>query len=205
MTHLMTRATEPPPPTRAWSSDDAALLLAAAAGDVAAQERFWRAHVDVVYRVCAAQQGAQDAEDATSETFLAAFSSAATYDETRGSVQSWLLGIAVNQVRRGWRTDRRIASTLDRVRGRDRSDARGDDHADAVIARTDATAIRAALAQLPDADRLVLVAQAAGDLDTEQLARALRVSPNAAKVRLHRARARLAALLDPTPSTATPR
>lgn len=195
MTHLMTRISGPPQHGRfAWSDDGPALVAAAADGDVMAQERLWRDHVDAVFRVCASQLGSQDAEDAVAETFLAAFASASSYDPKRGSVQAWLLGIAVNQVRRRWRADRRVAATLARLRSRDH-DVDAGDLVDDVIARSDATTIRTALDRLPDSDRLTLVAQAAGDLAPSDLALALGCSPGAAKVRLHRARRRLADLL----------
>lgn len=176
------------------SIDDAAIVAAAAEGDVLAQERLWRTHVATVHRVCASQLPGHDAEDAVAETFLAAFASGSSFDPDRGSVQAWLLGIAVNQVRRRWRTDRRMASTLQRLRGRD-GGPDDSDHADGVIERADAREVRDALELLAPADRLVLVTQAAGDLSPAELAIALGCTPGAAKVRLHRARRRLAALL----------
>ncbi len=195
MTHLMTKLDGHPRPGRlAWTDDDASLVAAAADGDVAAQERLWRTHLDAVWRVCVSQLDQHAAEDAVAETFLAAFATGRGYDPTRGSIEAWLLGIAVNQVRRRWRADRRAADTLTRLRGRGRAGI-DDDHADAVIARADSTLIRAALAQVSDADRLVLVTQAAGDLSPTELAHALGCSPGAAKVRLHRARRRLGELL----------
>lgn len=203
MTIQMTRLSGPPHPRLEWS-DDESLVRAAADGDVPAQERLWRTHVDAVYRVCASQLQPADAEDAVAETFLAAFASGSSFDPGRGSVQAWLLGIAVNQVRRRWRTDRRVAATLERVRRSDRRAAMHDDHADGVIARADALIVHAALAQLSDSDRLVLVTQAAGELAPAELAVAIGCSTTAAKVRLHRARRRLADLLEhdlyPTPS-----
>ncbi|MCW2922904.1 MAG: putative polymerase ECF-subfamily sigma factor [Thermoleophilia bacterium] len=202
MTHLMARASEPPPPTNrfAWvdAHDEAEVVRRVALGEVPAQERLWRMHLDAVHRVCASQLAATDAEDAVADTFLAAFASAGSFDPSRGSVQAWLLGIAVNQVRRRWRADRRVAATLARVVHRDRATASSPDHAELVIARIDARSLAAGLAELSDADRLVLVVQAAGDLDTQELATALGIARSAAKVRLHRARRRLATFLDPT-------
>jgi RNA polymerase sigma factor (sigma-70 family) len=196
MTHLMTRL--PGPPRHGyigWLDDADALVAAAADGNVAAQEQLWRANVDCVHRVCASMLGPQDAEDAVAETFLAAFASAASFDASRGSVRAWLLGIAVNQVRRRWRTDRRMAATLERVRRREpRHEA---DHADAVIERSGSDAIRVALDALSPSDRLVLVTQASGDLTPAELGFALGCAPGAAKVRLHRARRRIADLIQP--------
>ena len=197
MTHQMTRSSDLPPPVTAWLDDDVAVLRAAAAGDVPAQERLWRVHMDAVYRICRSQLQPHDADDAMVETFVQAFASGQSFDPARGTVRAWLLGIAVHQVRRRYRADRRIAGTLSRLRVRERDDATGDDHADEVIARADATSIRAALAQLGDGDREVLVTQAAGDLSPDELGAAFGISSGAAKVRLHRARRRLAGLVGP--------
>ncbi|MCW2926052.1 MAG: putative polymerase subfamily sigma factor [Thermoleophilia bacterium] len=200
MTHLMTTRFDPPVLQWRDDHDDAALVRLAAAGDVPAQERLWRSHVATVHRVCASQLGAHDAEDATAETFLAAFRTAGSFDPGRGSVQAWLLGIAVNQVRRRWRADRRVAAILDRVHTRGRGSSVTHDHADAVISRVDSGALRVALEQLTERDRLLLVTQASGDLTPEELGRVLGTSAGTAKVRLHRARARLATVLESFPA-----
>jgi RNA polymerase sigma-70 factor (ECF subfamily) len=55
--------------------------------------------------------------------------------------------------------------------------------------------VRAAVAALPDAYRANIVLRDFEDLTTEEAATALGISPNAAKIRLHRARQALAALL----------
>jgi len=182
-------------------SGDLALIHAAGRGDVPAQERLWRTHVDAVYRVCATQLASHDAEDAAADTFLAAFASWATFDASRGTARSWLLGIAANQMRLRWRRDRRLTATLERIRG---SRSRSSDHVpfdDRVIARADARSVRVALDQLSASDRLVLVSQAAGDLGPDELAAVLGCTSGAAKVRLHRARMRLAAVLAPERSS----
>jgi RNA polymerase sigma-70 factor (ECF subfamily) len=202
MTHLMSNRSDLPPPRLSWGRDtidETVLLARVARGDVPAQELLWRMHLDCVHRVCASQLPLHDAEDAVAETFLAAFGSAGSFDPDRGTVRAWLLGIAVNQVRRRWRSERVLVGALTRLVRRDRASAVDDDHADAVIARMDAASLRSALALLTPADRLVLVTQAAGDLTPAELAQALDTTPGAAKVRLHRARRRLSSLLtDPT-------
>jgi RNA polymerase sigma-70 factor, ECF subfamily len=55
--------------------------------------------------------------------------------------------------------------------------------------------VRAAVAALPEAYRAVIVLRDFQDLTTEETATALGISPNAAKIRLHRARQALATLL----------
>ena len=57
--------------------------------------------------------------------------------------------------------------------------------------------VRAAIDALPEAYRTVLLLRDIEELDTEETARALGVSPGAVKTRLHRARQALATLLEP--------
>jgi RNA polymerase sigma-70 factor (ECF subfamily) len=55
--------------------------------------------------------------------------------------------------------------------------------------------VRAAVAELPDAYRAIIVLRDFEDLTTEEAATALGISENAAKIRLHRARQALGTLL----------
>jgi RNA polymerase sigma-70 factor (ECF subfamily) len=55
--------------------------------------------------------------------------------------------------------------------------------------------LRAALQQLPEADRSVLIMRAYDELSYEDIAVAMGMSSGAARVKAHRARARLAELL----------
>jgi RNA polymerase sigma-70 factor (ECF subfamily) len=64
------------------------------------------------------------------------------------------------------------------------------------LARSEWAQVTDALGQLSGKDREALLLAAAGELSTADAARVLRVSRSAFKMRLHRARHRLAALLD---------
>jgi RNA polymerase sigma-70 factor (ECF subfamily) len=61
--------------------------------------------------------------------------------------------------------------------------------------RAELIVVRAALRRLPRLDREALVLRAAGELPLEAIARVMRSSPAAVKMRIMRARRRLAALL----------
>ncbi len=77
-------------------TDDAA-LAAAAREDAAAFDALYRRYVTRVYRYCLLRCGsAQDAEDLTAQTFLAALESLGRYRE-RGSFAAWLFTIARRQ------------------------------------------------------------------------------------------------------------
>ncbi len=58
-------------------------------------------------------------------------------------------------------------------------------------------AVRTAIDRLPDSYRTVLLLRDIEELDTEETSRILGVTPNAVKVRLHRARQALRTLIDP--------
>lgn len=64
------------------------------------------------------------------------------------------------------------------------------------VARDELARTLAALRRLPGRDREALLLAAAGELPTGEAARVLGISPSAFKMRLHRARRRLAELLE---------
>lgn len=57
--------------------------------------------------------------------------------------------------------------------------------------------VRSCIDQLPDSYRAVLLLRDIEELDTEEAATLLAITPNAVKIRLHRARQALRTLLDP--------
>jgi RNA polymerase sigma-70 factor (ECF subfamily) len=59
------------------------------------------------------------------------------------------------------------------------------------------TLVRECIDRLPESYRTVLLLRDIEELDTEEAAQLLGVSPNAVKIRLHRARQALRTLLDP--------
>ncbi|MEZ4714013.1 MAG: sigma-70 family RNA polymerase sigma factor [Caldilineaceae bacterium] len=62
--------------------------------DKAAFSALYRSHVDRVYRYCLFRTGnVQDAQDITSQVFMAAWEQAPTYSG-KGSMDAWLIGIA---------------------------------------------------------------------------------------------------------------
>src|SRR5690349_25066939 len=60
-------------------------------------------HFPPVYRFIAGRVGSAVAEDLAAETFATAYRRRASFDPGRGSLRSWLYGIAVNLVRSHWR------------------------------------------------------------------------------------------------------
>ena len=92
----------------------------------------------------------------------------------------WFLAIVANECRMAWRRRSRHA-VCDLPR----------DVAVATEPGEEADQLRRALSRLGRRDRLALVLRYYLDLPTDEVARTLRVSPAAARVRIHRALARL--------------
>ena len=70
--------------------------------------------------------------------------------------------------------------------------------ADLAVSRAEVSAIvRKAIDQLPDGYRIVLLLRDIEEKDTAETAAILGLTPNAVKIRLHRARQALRTLLDP--------
>jgi DNA-directed RNA polymerase specialized sigma24 family protein len=86
-----------------------------ASGAVEAPDDFaaaFRAHFGPVYRFIARRVGTALAEDLAAEAFAIAYRRRASYQPSRGSVRSWLYGIATNVVRGHWR-DEQLLLELD--------------------------------------------------------------------------------------------
>src|SRR5262245_51369361 len=88
-------------------ADDAQLVTRTAEGDRDAFAALFERHHHSVYRFCVQMTGSRDAaEDLTQEVFMALARSAAGYDPGRGSLPTYLYGIARRLVVR-WGRGRR--------------------------------------------------------------------------------------------------
>jgi RNA polymerase sigma-70 factor (ECF subfamily) len=189
----------------ALPSEEAALLARLRAGDGAAYERWVRASAPRVLRVLRRLlRNEQDAQDATQDAFLSAFRHLASFDGS-ARLSTWLHRIAVNAGLMRLRSKRRHPeeSIDERL---PRFDAEGQhEHAPwAWAARGDAAlgsaeirkAVRAAIDELPDLYRDVLLLRDIEELTTAEAANALGITIPALKTRLHRARLALRERLD---------
>jgi RNA polymerase sigma-70 factor, ECF subfamily len=141
-----------------------------------------RVYAYVSYRI----GGGADAEDITSETFERAVRYRKSFDPTKGTPLSWVLGIA-----------RRC--TNDALAGRTTGhlelgevEAPGDLEAETA----ERLELDAALAQLPAADFELLALRYGADLSAKKIAEVLDSTPGAVRVALHRAHARLRVVLE---------
>jgi RNA polymerase sigma-70 factor (ECF subfamily) len=153
-----------------------------------------------VYRFVARRVGTPLADDLAAEVFATAYRRRAAYLPERGSVRSWLYGIAINVVRGYWRDEQQLleldAQIAPGPRERWQSSLDFSDAADErVIAASLAPRIAGALAALNTEQRDVLLLHAWADLSHEEIAAALGIAQGTARSRLSRARAALRAQL----------
>lgn len=113
------------------------------------------------------------AEDITQEAMLSIWRSRLRYDQTRGSVRTWVLGIvhnrAIDALRRSIVHDRR-RETMDGVEERHESRERTDVE---VARREEARSIRSALETLPDDQRRTIELAYFGGFSHSQIAELL--------------------------------
>ncbi|AGZ45125.1 RNA polymerase sigma factor [Actinoplanes friuliensis] len=146
-------------------------------------------HSPGLWRYLARQAGPAVAEDLVAETFLVAWSARSDYRPGLGSVRAWLYGIAVNLLRRHYRGQAQQSRISERLSGlREADDGAVDRAAERLDARTRVEGLAAAIAELPDGDRDVLLLTSLGGLDTAEIATALGIPEGTVRSRLHRVR-----------------
>ena len=145
-----------------------------------------------IYRFALHMSGDQHiAEEVTQDTFMALVRQPSTFDETRGELVSWLLGIARNLTRRalGAARDEECldeASLEDSVECAAPSDVLSD-----LTRRETIEAVRQAVGSLPPVYREVVVLCDLQEMDYRDAAVALDCPVGTVRSRLHRARTML--------------
>ena len=190
--------------------DEASLLAGLRAGDQGAYETLVRTYsgrlLAVTRRLLRTEE---DARDAVQDAFLSAFRALHTFEE--GSLLStWLHRIAVNAALMKLRTRRRKPEeAIEDLLPKYLEDGHREDghignptkpwkEPEALLERQETRVlVRACIDRLPESYRTVLLLRDIEELDTEEAAHLLGISPNAVKIRLHRARQALRTLLDP--------
>ncbi len=185
--------------------EDAALLVQLRAGDAAAYERWVRASAPRILRVARRLlRNEHDAQDVAQDAFLSAFRHIASFDGS-ARLSTWLHRIAVNAALMKLRTKRRhpeesIEERLPRFQLDGHHEHTPDSWAprgDVALANAELRkAVRAAIDELPDLYRDVLLLRDIEELTTEEAAAALGITIAALKTRLHRARLALRESLD---------
>lgn len=199
--------------SRVMADDDAALIDSLIDGDVGALEATVRQYGGRMLAI--ARQllnNEQDAQDAVQDTFVTALRSLDQF-ERRSSLATWLHRIVVNSALMKRRSlGRRHEESLDSLL----PEFRDDGHAalptprwkSSALAKIELEETRAAIRRsidaLPETHRTVLLLRDIQELDTATVSELLGISPDAVKVRLHRARKALKTLLEPVFGAATP-
>ncbi len=160
-------------------------------------EAFYRDHIDQVQRFVARRvDDPHLAADLTADVFLAAIDGAHTYVPSRGPVIAWLYGVGRNTIAAEVRRRSRELHATRRISGQrlldPTSQARIEERIDA---ERESRHLYRALEELSEADRKLLELVALDGLSVADAARSLGVKPATARVRLHRSRARLTAIL----------
>jgi RNA polymerase sigma-70 factor (ECF subfamily) len=196
--------------TQLTASEEGALLAELRSGAASAFERFVREFGPPMRAVARRMlKNDEDADDALQEAFLAAFKALPSF-EGRSALGTWLHRIVVNaalmklrarQSRGPAHETREVDELLPEFVGlgvfstaqRQWSEL----PEDPVVRAELCVEVRSAIESLPEPYRMALLLRDIEELSNEELAQALGVTVNAAKIRVHRARQALRTLLEP--------
>jgi RNA polymerase sigma-70 factor (ECF subfamily) len=187
-------------------ADEGALVARLRQGDGRAFEELVRGYTPPMLAVCRRllRNHEQDAQDAVQDAFVSVFRSIASF-EGDARLSTWLHRIAVNAAlmklrSRKRRPERPIEDLLPKFSEDGHHvepPAPWDDRADVRAEREETRAfVREAIDRLPENYRVVLLLRDIDELETEQVAEILSITPNAVKIRVHRAHQALRTLLD---------
>jgi RNA polymerase sigma factor (sigma-70 family) len=184
---ISTSSPNPPPsrlaPQHSGQADDA----------VAEFETLYRANVAAVTAYFARRSTEpQTVADLTSDTFVQAITSFATFDPRKGTPRAWVFGIARRIYAAHCEAHSQQRRRVERLAGRREL---APDETGELIDRIDAEragrALVSGLTRLPAADRAVVELIDLAGLQAKEAAQALGIAPGTLRMRLMRARARL--------------
>jgi RNA polymerase sigma-70 factor, ECF subfamily len=186
-------------------TDDAVLAASLRAGDAQAYDRFVRMNAGRCLATARRMLGnEEDARDAVQETLVAVFRSIASY-AGQSRLSTWLHRILMNMALMKLRSRRgRFVTSIEDLLPGFQEDGHhvdppqpwGEGAENELLLRERRQLVREGIEGLPPAYREVLLLRDIEGLSTEETANVLSVTPNAVKIRLHRARQALRTLLD---------
>lgn len=147
----------------------------------------------------------EEARDAVQDAFFSAWKSIGKF-QAGSSLSTWLHRIVVNSALMKLRSKRRKPEeSIDHLLPRFQKDGHQivpseawPVSAEEMVQRVETSEIvRSLINQLPESYRVVLIMRDLEEMSTQETAKALGVTANAVKVRLHRARQALRTLLEP--------
>lgn len=186
--------------------DEGALVTRLKQGEARAFEDLVRGYTPPMLAVCRRmlKNHEQDAQDAVQDAFVSVFRSIGAFEGT-ARLSTWLHRIAVNAALMKLRSQkRRKERPIEDLLPKFRQDghyleppAPWDDRGDVRAEREETRAfVREAIDQLPEGYRTAILLRDIDELETEQVAEILNITPNAVKIRVHRAHQALRTLLD---------
>lgn len=157
-------------------------------------ERFYRDHVEAVERFVARRvDDPHAAADLTADVFLKVIQAAHGYRPEQGPPRAWLFGIARNVVAQEHRRRARQRRALSRYHTQRVLQPDAIERAvERIDAAKQARQLHESFQALPSRLRAVLELTAIDGLSVTDAAAVLQISPGTARVRLHRARRKLA-------------
>ena len=184
---------------------EASLVAGLRAGDSEAFETLVRLYMMQLLRVARRfLKNEEDARDAVQDAFISAFKSIQKF-EAGAKLSTWLHRIVVNSSLMRLRTKRRhpeedIEDLLPKFK---RDGHHAEPAADWQLTAEEMVEqsetrelVRKSIDRLPESYRTILLMRDIEEMSTDETATALGITPAAAKVRLHRARQALRALID---------
>jgi RNA polymerase sigma-70 factor (ECF subfamily) len=188
------------------SVNEPALIDGLRAGDPGAFETLVRSQTLPLLRVARRfLRSEEDARDALQDAFVSVVKSVRGF-QSGSLLSTWLHRIVVNSCLMKLRAmKRRPTEAIEEYLPAFKEDGHQlepnvpwVETAETALERTELRAlVRASIDRLPDTYRVVLLLRDIEELSTEEAAESLGVTPNAVKVRLHRARQALRTMLDP--------
>jgi RNA polymerase sigma-70 factor (ECF subfamily) len=186
---------------------DSELVRTMIGGDKEAFAELYDRRQRDVYRFALHMTGAPDlAEDVTQEVFMVLIRDGNSYDETRGSVKAFLLGIARNYVLRRLKQERSFVLTggPDNECGSLPEEvASASCQLETLTRNEEIRSLQRAVLSLPSHYREVLVLCELQDMSYAEAAGVLGCAVGTVRSRLHRARTMLIEKLRPAPAEAT--
>lgn len=173
-------------------SDESSLIDRSLEGDSSAFGELVRLYQDRLFNAIVYLTGDRaEAEDIVQEAFLQAYLKLDSF-QRHSAFYTWLYRIAFNNSA-SRRRKKRIESSVDRSRelAGEEPAADGDAPGDSLERREQAAQVRAALGQLSDEHRAILVLREIDGCDYEAIAEALDINIGTVRSRLHRARLQL--------------
>jgi len=151
-------------------------------------------HFATIYRYLERRIGRDGADELSGEVFRIAFEQRKRFRPVHESALPWLYGLATNLMLKRWRGERREARAIARLASSHNGSEPASEE-DRIAAAASRARLLAALAELPEGDRDVVVLVAWEELTYEEVATALDIPVGTVRSRLNRARTRLRELL----------